>query len=119
MQTNERKQLLEDALARVTSCDDKRGAPEDSFKVIAAMWSAYLGHEVTPHDVAACMALLKVARIKTSPGDRDSWLDLAGYAACGSACAVNEGHLLRLYGPPDGVLIRKDGDPLNPFDRVG
>ena len=85
---NEREKLLKDALARVTSADELRGAPEDSFKDIAALWSTYLGVAVSPCDVAALMSLLKVARIKTAPGDRDSWLDLAGYAACGSACAV-------------------------------
>lgn len=90
MQENERQKLLEDALARVTACDDKRGAPENSFKRIAELWTAYLGYDVAPHDVAALMALLKLARIKRAPDDRDSWLDLAGYAACGSDCVVNK-----------------------------
>ena len=41
------------------------------------------GIPVALHDVAAMMALLKVARIRHSPDKRDSWCDLAGYAACG------------------------------------
>lgn len=100
MQENERQKLLEDALARVTACDDKRGAPENSFKRIAELWTAYLGYEVKPHDVAALMALLKIARIKRAPEDRDSWLDLAGYAACGSDCAP----VATISGTPAGYI---------------
>ena len=39
---------------------------------------------------AAMLALLKLARIKHSEGrHRDSWVDLAGYAACGAECALH------------------------------
>jgi len=31
---------------------------------IANLWSSYLGKEVSAHDVAMCMLLMKVARIK-------------------------------------------------------
>ena len=34
-------------------------------------------------DVAAMMALLKIARIATGTAKADNWVDLAGYAACG------------------------------------
>jgi hypothetical protein len=51
------------------------------------MWAAYLGVPIAPHDVAAMMAMLKLSRIRWSPGKRDSWVDLAGYAACGWDCA--------------------------------
>lgn len=40
-----------------------------------------------PADVAAMMALLKLSRLGWSPGKEDSWVDLAGYAACGWDCA--------------------------------
>ena len=63
------------------------GDPRADFKRTAAMWGAYLGVEVAPHDVAALMALLKVSRIRWSPQKQDSWTDLAGYAACGWDCA--------------------------------
>lgn len=64
------------------------GDPRQDFKRTAAMWGAYLGVEVAPHDVAALMALLKVSRIRWSPTKKDSWVDLAGYAACGFDCAA-------------------------------
>jgi hypothetical protein len=39
-------------------------------------------------DVAAMLALLKIARLQQSPNHRDSWVDLAGYAACGAECGL-------------------------------
>ena len=58
-------------------------SPEQSFKKIADFWTVYLGYEVTPVDVAAMMALLKIARIASGHAKEDNWVDLAGYAACG------------------------------------
>lgn len=66
------------------------GDPRADFRRTADMWAAYLGADVQPHDVAAMMALLKVSRIRWSPGKLDSWMDLAGYAACGWDCAAGE-----------------------------
>ena len=62
----------------------KYGPPENVFADIAGLWSFYLGQEVKPHDVAMLMALLKIARLKSNPIHGDSWVDLAGYAACGA-----------------------------------
>lgn len=59
----------------------QHGTPEDSFAAIAAFWSAYTGHQYTQHDVAVMMSLLKIARIKTGSGSRDSYIDLCGYGA--------------------------------------
>lgn len=60
------------------------GDPRDSLARIARMWSAYLGRDITPRDVAAMMALLKLARLAHDKGNRDSWRDLAGYAVLGA-----------------------------------
>lgn len=80
-----RREILTDAAVCV--CSDRNlmcGEPEDNFDVIAAMWSAYLGMPVTASDVAAMMILFKVARIATAEKpSRDSYVDIAGYAACG------------------------------------
>lgn len=64
--------------------------PENSFSRIAKLWAAYLDLDIKPHDVAALMALLKIARIEGNPRHRDSWVDLAGYAACGAECAEGQ-----------------------------
>jgi len=67
------------------------GNPENNFARIAALWNAYLGHdEVSPVDVAMMLALLKVARIKTGTGTEDSFVDLAGYAACAGEIATQQ-----------------------------
>lgn len=63
------------------------GGPERSFEVTALLWSPVLGVEVQPHQVALCLALLKVARLTANPTHGDSWVDLAGYAACGAEVA--------------------------------
>lgn len=65
------------------------GEPEDGFALIAAHWSAHLGVPITPADVAVMMCLLKLARLKANPAHRDSWVDVAGYAACGGEIAAS------------------------------
>lgn len=71
------------------------GTPEDNFETIAELWETYLsracvdeagGVYIDATDVAMMMALLKIARIAGGSGTRDSFIDLAGYAACGAEC---------------------------------
>lgn len=64
------------------------GDAERNFDTIAAYWSAHLGHNVTATDVAVMMTLLKCARIKSNPAHLDSWIDGAGYLACGGEIAT-------------------------------
>ena len=70
------------------------GTPESNFGTIAQYWTTYLRKycktiNIFPHDVAAMMCLLKIARIATSPMKEDNWVDLAGYAANGIEVANN------------------------------
>lgn len=84
-----RATILDTAKAYVTK--DRaadHGNLEDNFTCIAKLWSAYLGCEVKPHDVGSLMVLFKVARIKGNAGHADSWIDVAGYAACGGEVAT-------------------------------
>lgn len=76
------------------------GGPEDSFKLIASFWEPYIAAKcvgqdvnvcVSPEDVAVLMSLMKVARLAASPNHEDSWVDLAGYAACGAELACRGG----------------------------
>ncbi len=67
------------------------GSPENNFQTIANLWNAYLdakGIIFTPVDVAMMMSLLKIARIKSGTATEDSFVDLAGYAACGGEIAT-------------------------------
>lgn len=62
--------------------NDDYGKPENNFGAIAELWSVYLGKKVNAVDVAMLMTLLKVARVKSNHGGVDSYIDIAGYAAC-------------------------------------
>ena len=46
--------------------------------------------ELDAHHVAMIMIQLKLSRLMWSPGKRDSWVDIAGYAGCGYECAEEE-----------------------------
>lgn len=89
-----RAEILE--AAKKCVCQDRNdqyGDPEDSFNLIAKFWSDYLcmtyfGDDeeypiVEAKDVAAMMALLKIARIAGGSAKADNWVDLCGYGACG------------------------------------
>lgn len=79
-----RAEILDRAKACVIGDrEEDYGGPERSFEAIAHLWTAYLNHGITPVDVAAMMALLKIARISGGHFKADNWVDLAGYAACG------------------------------------
>jgi hypothetical protein len=67
---------------------EEYGDAYDNFERIAALWNAYLSKKQTgkllPHDVAALMMLVKLARIANNPKSWDSWVDIIGYAALGA-----------------------------------
>lgn len=93
-----REQLLE--AAKQTVCHDRNdqyGKPEDNFYSISQMWTQYISAklgpilEFDPSDVANMMILVKVARQAATPKD-DNYVDIAGYAACGSEVADAEAH---------------------------
>ena len=71
------------------------GSPENNFQSIANLWQDYLrctGQKVciVAKDVAMMMALLKVARIAGDYATEDSFIDLAGYAACGGEISTGK-----------------------------
>lgn len=97
-----RKEVLDTAAACVCGQREQDyGSPERNFEAIGHMWSVYLRsalgvnmamNAIRPHDVAAMMALFKVARIASARGTPtdDCWIDLAGYAACGGEITSKE-----------------------------
>jgi hypothetical protein len=77
------------------------GQPEDNFARIARRWNAHLQNvgdrellqnvgdrELGPSDVAVMLTDVKLARLENSPEHVDSWIDVAGYAACGAEVSV-------------------------------
>ena len=81
--TTERTRGLEEADTLINGQrQEDYGTPRQNFGVIADMWSAYLGADIEPRDVANMMALLKIARMRMT-NHRDSALDTCGYIALG------------------------------------
>ena len=83
-----RDKILEQALHCVSGDREQDyGSPEQNFRTIALMWSVYIQRlgrgYLEDRDVAAMLALLKIARIASGHAKADNWIDLAGYAACG------------------------------------
>lgn len=90
--------------AKQCVCTDREGqygSPEDNFALIAKLWSEFLratglgdGSDewdlISADEVAVMMCLLKIARIATGEPKADSWIDLAGYAACGGEIQANK-----------------------------
>ncbi|HBO59704.1 MAG TPA: hypothetical protein DD624_07340 [Alphaproteobacteria bacterium] len=86
-----REELLTKAAETVCgSREQAHGNPEGTFERIALAWSAYLDIELTTADVAVMMILFKTARLKGNPKHIDSWIDIAGYAACGAEVATSK-----------------------------
>ncbi len=86
-----REKILDAAKARVCGDRDSRyGEPENNFALIAKLWSDYKGVEISPIDVCMMMAMVKIARIRTGTSTFDSFVDLAGYAACAGELARTE-----------------------------
>lgn len=85
-----RPEILDKAKACV--CGDRErdyGSPESNFGKLAEFWATYLNYDITAKDVAAMLALLKIARIASGHAKDDNWVDLAGYAACGGEIEAN------------------------------
>lgn len=88
-----RAEILE--TAKTCVCGNREqdyGTPESNFEKIAEFWSIYTGYPFDAKDVAAMLALLKIARISSGHAKGDNWVDLAGYAACGGEIETEGGH---------------------------
>lgn len=66
------------------------GDAEDSFAMIANLWSSYLNKnpmkqfiDISREDVANMMILMKIARNTSGIYKEDNWIDICGYAALG------------------------------------
>jgi len=84
-----RKEILDEA-NRLTHGDrDKNyGTPKVNHERIAALWSVVLETEISPAQVALCMAQVKVARLIESPEHLDSFIDAAAYMAISGEIAT-------------------------------
>lgn len=91
MTTSRREEALKAATDAVASDRNKvYGSPTSDFSRTAKMASVLLGHklteEITPEEVAKVLICVKLSRLVETPSHDDSWVDIAGYAACGAEC---------------------------------
>lgn len=95
--TNEERgrEIAEEALETINGDrQDQYGEPENNFRAIARLWTAYITNKwlslaetefrLTDANVADMMVLFKMARLQTGTQKRDSSVDLLGYALLGS-----------------------------------
>lgn len=91
--------VLEAAREAVADRAVTYGQPRDNFVRIARRWNAHLVNrygpfgpvpEMDPVDVAIMLDDVKSARLERAPNHIDSWIDKAGYAACGAEVAECE-----------------------------
>jgi hypothetical protein len=72
------------------------GRPEANFDRIAARWRVHLLNRfgvdlaIDGASVSMMMIDVKLARLENYAGHLDSWVDLAGYAACGAEIATKQ-----------------------------
>lgn len=89
--THIRQEILETAGRLIDGDRDvDYGDPAVSFARIAQMWSALLGTTITPGQVAQMMVAMKLSRLTHTMSHRDSWIDIAGYAALGAEIVERE-----------------------------
>ena len=83
--THERRERFLDEVCDLINGDREKeyGPAVENFQRIAELWAAYHNSDFTIYDVAAMLALLKIARLANRPSNPDSWKDLAGYATLG------------------------------------
>ena len=80
-----REQTLDEAKKCVMGDREQDyGTPESNFATIAKLWTDYLDKDISAQQVADMMILMKISRIKNGGGTGDSYVDIAGYAACGN-----------------------------------
>ena len=115
-----RADILDRAKAIVTGEREKQyGKLEDNFAIIAELWGAYTGYKFSPVDVAMMMALLKIARIRTGVGTVDSFVDLAGYAACAGEIAGRSATArVQIAGDAENDGMSKQPDEINDAQRA-
>lgn len=95
-----RAQVLDEAKSLIVGDrNNQYGEPDQDFQRTANALNAFGFRKesssgehawLAPDDVATIQILVKLSRLQWNPSKRDSWVDVAGYAACGAECAGAE-----------------------------
>jgi hypothetical protein len=93
---NDKTRILDRARAAVIARGKAYGNPKGNFERIARRWRAHLKNRfgvdvaIDAVSVALMMDDVKSARLEYQPAHADSWVDKAGYAACGGVVACGK-----------------------------
>lgn len=85
---SEREQLLAEVTRLITQDrNNAYGPPDQDFirtaNILNALGFTHYELPIEGHHIAMVLAAVKLSRLAWGPQKRDSWVDLAGYAACG------------------------------------
>lgn len=94
-QQNTRAKVLSAADKAVNGTRDVAyGQPEDNFQRIVRLMNAHLqnrfgeaANELNAADIAMFLIMVKAGRLGGNQSHLDSYIDIAGYAACGAEVA--------------------------------
>jgi len=78
--TERPQSILEEATAAIKERESRYGKSDCHHKMTAALWSIYLGRELTSTEVAIMFILDKISRQRNLPTYKDNYVDMAGYA---------------------------------------
>lgn len=84
-----REEVLDEAISLTTGDrEEQYGTPYSHFSEVAEALNAFDfsgpgGRKIMPEDVPFFQMVVKLSRILKTPDKRDSWVDIAGYAALG------------------------------------
>ena len=85
-----KQSFLQEIVDVVTERNTTHGDVVWDFRKIAGMINVLFNHKLSqpiePDEVASIMICLKLSRLTWNPDHKDSWQDIAGYAACGWEC---------------------------------
>lgn len=108
-----RRECLDNAANAVLRDREKtHGPPQDVFSTAALFFTGYLrgrgklkdGEDIEDFDVGILDGLQKIARISHNTSHADSYVDMAGYAACSCELATSKTLLPAETPPPsDGI----------------
>ena len=94
------------------------------MQTLVKLWTAYLDKEITAHDAAVMLALLKVARTKFGEPTEDTYVDAAAYMAIAGECKHEDKEWKRkrmkipLFKPQTEWIPPTDFPDLGKYDEI-
>ena len=82
-------EMLDECKDLIEERGKTHGPIDDSYRIIAALWSVRAGVEIKPSDVCDMLADMKYVRSKANPSHHDNCVDGVNYTAFAYALREN------------------------------